>query len=205
MRRVALFTLLAAVLSVAAPSGLWAQCDPLGAGDAPPTQPGKVALNILKNRVQLPPVLVPMTVEDILAFHDAEDPALENTGVLVEGWLLGRRHEGPESPNCHSQVRRDFHMWLGDAPEAPQTQAEAMAMRDLAVVVEPTPNMQDEHPTWTELALGQLVRKRIRVRGWLMYDPEHPDQLGHTRGTLWEVHPVMGIEVLQPNGTWREF
>jgi hypothetical protein len=28
-----------------------------------------------------------------------------------------------------------------------------------------------------------------------MLDQEHPDQLGKTRGTLWEIHPIMRIEV----------
>jgi hypothetical protein len=34
-----------------------------------------------------------------------------------------------------------------------------------------------------------------------MLDPEHPDQVGKTRGTIWEIHPVMKIEVEQ-DGKW---
>jgi len=37
-----------------------------------------------------------------------------------------------------------------------------------------------------------------------MFDPEHPDQIKKTRATLWEVHPVLKIEVFQ-NGQWTEF
>jgi hypothetical protein len=37
----------------------------------------------------------------------------------------------------------------------------------------------------------------------LMLDPEHPEQLGKTRGTLWEIHPVMRIEVRR-GGRWGD-
>ena len=43
--------------------------------------------------------------------------------------------------------------------------------------------------------------QRVRISGWLMLDPEHPDQVGKTRGTIWEIHPIMQIEVNQ-NGQW---
>jgi len=36
-----------------------------------------------------------------------------------------------------------------------------------------------------------------------MMDPEHPDQVGKTRKTLWEIHPVLKIEVFS-GGQWRE-
>ena len=42
---------------------------------------------------------------------------------------------------------------------------------------------------------------QVRISGWLFFDPEHPDQLGVTRATLWEIHPVMQIDVNQ-NGRW---
>jgi hypothetical protein len=42
--------------------------------------------------------------------------------------------------------------------------------------------------------------ERVRISGWLMFDGEHPDQVGKTRGTLWEIHPVMRIDVLKSDG-----
>jgi hypothetical protein len=33
-------------------------------------------------------------------------------------------------------------------------------------------------------------------------DPEHPDQVGKTRGTIWEIHPIMQIET-QGLGAWK--
>jgi hypothetical protein len=64
-------------------------------------------------------------------------------------------------------------------------------------VVETTPPVRSKHPNWRTDLLGQIARKdqRVRVSGWLMLDPEHPDQVGKTRATIWEVHPVMKIEV----------
>jgi hypothetical protein len=43
------------------------------------------------------------------------------------------------------------------------------------------------------------LHPRVRVSGWVLMDQEHPDQLGKTRGTLWEIHPVMQFEVQQGN------
>ena len=35
----------------------------------------------------------------------------------------------------------------------------------------------------------------VRVSGWLMFDPEHRNQLGTYRSTLWEIHPITKLEV----------
>ena len=43
----------------------------------------------------------------------------------------------------------------------------------------------------------------VRISGWTMLDPEHPDQVGKTRGTIWEIHPVMRLDVMQAGGGWR--
>ena len=53
--------------------------------------------------------------------------------------------------------------------------------------------------------LERTLRLRQRCNssalGWSMLDQEHPEQLNQTRGTLWEIHPIMQIEV-QQNGSW---
>ncbi len=75
--------------------------------------------------------------------------------------------------------------------------------RSKAIVVEITPRVRANHPNWRTDLLGQIVKKdqRVRISGWLMLDPEHPDQIGKTRATIWEIHPVMQIEV-QQQGQW---
>ncbi len=73
------------------------------------------------------------------------------------------------------------------------------------MVVEITPRLRAQHPSWSRKNLNRLVQQqtRARVSGWLLLDQEHPDQVGKTRATLWEIHPVLRIEVWT-GGTWRE-
>lgn len=126
----------------------------------------------------------------------AEIARYEGTPVAIEGYLAGAREEGPESPNCHGadDSFRDFHVWLVKT---------AGDDRSNSIVVEVTPPVRARHTNWQTNVLGQIVKKkqRVRISGWMMLDPEHPDQVGKTRGTIWEIHPIMKIEVNQ-NGNW---
>jgi hypothetical protein len=207
-RRVLLRFALAAFVAIAVPLSsfaVYAQECPVEGSPKPGGKPlpvTKKALNRLKNRDTLPTNPEAMKVGDILALDDVRDPELEKKGVVLEGFLLGFKKEGPESPNCYSDQRFDFHMWIG--AKRPGSAALGMEMRAQSVVVEPTPLAQDLHDTWDEEHFNDLIGERIRVTGWLMFDPEHPNQIGKTRGTLWEVHPVMKIEVFH-NGEWVEF
>lgn len=116
--------------------------------------------------------------------------------VAVEGYFVGAKQEGPEATNCHGADRsfRDWHIWLAAAPGKDRRQS---------IVVETTPAVRAMHPDWSLAAIRKLVRDstEVRVSGWLLFDQEHPEQLGKTRGTLWEIHPVMRIEVRQ-DGRW---
>src|SRR5262249_1070656 len=107
----------------------------------------------------------------------SEDTAMverfEGIPVAVEGYLSKSKEEGPESCNCHGADHefRDFHMWLTKTPDEDRSQS---------IVVEVTPRIRVNRPNWTTLELGKIARnnERIRVSGWLMLDPEHPEQLG---------------------------
>ncbi|MGE5431501.1 MAG: hypothetical protein ACM3QX_10525 [Syntrophomonadaceae bacterium] len=120
----------------------------------------------------------------------------EGIPVSVEGYLFGAKQSGPESCNCHGADKefRDYHVWLvkneGDD-------------RTGSIVTEVTPSLRANHPNWDLKNLNKIARSRqkVRVSGWIMFDPEHPDQVGKTRGTIWEIHPIMRIEVNQ-NGKW---
>jgi hypothetical protein len=175
--------------------------------------PRQADLNRLKNRVD-EGEYVPVAFDSILnlswpksverqasrASWSASDLAAvehyEGVPVAVEGYLAGARQEGPESPNCHGDDAqfRDFHIWLVK---------NASDDRSRSIVVEVTPRVRANHPNWRTDVLGQIVKRnqRVRVSGWLMLDPEHPDQVGKTRGTIWEIHPVMQVEVNQA-GQW---
>jgi hypothetical protein len=120
----------------------------------------------------------------------------EGIPVAVEGYLAAAKLMGPESPNCHGADSefRDWHLWLVDS---------ATQDRSRSVVVEVTPRVRPSHPAWKISTLNRLARSgdRVRVSGWLMLDPEHPDQVGKTRGTIWEIHPVMKMET-SIRGRW---
>ena len=71
----------------------------------------------------------------------------------------------------------------------------------MAVIVETTPRVRLSHK-WTLDLIRMVVMNDhlpVRISGWLFFDPEHPDDVGQTRATIWEIHPVMQIEVFQNN------
>ncbi len=120
----------------------------------------------------------------------------EGIPVSVEGYVAGSKEEGPESTNCHGADYEfhDFHVWLTK---------NANDNRSRSIVVEVTPRIRAKHSGWTTVSLGKVARQDllVRISGWTMLDPEHPDQIGNTRGTIWEIHPIMQIEV-QQQGRW---
>lgn len=120
----------------------------------------------------------------------------ETRAVSVEGYLVTARTSGPEATNCHGDVPRyrDYHLWLTEAPAQG---------RQRSLIVEMTPRIRAAHANWNLDVLNRVVASgdRVRASGWLLLDQEHPDQIGKTRGTLWEVHPVTRFEV-QRGGRW---
>ena len=172
---------------------------------------GDGALNRLKNRVDTaewapvdfatiinmswPPFVV-RRARDNWNLGDAITVAeTEGLPVAVEGYFAGAKVEGPEATNCHGAQSkfRDWHLWLAATPGKD---------RRRSIVVETTPAVRARHPEWSIMKIHGLVRDSayVRVSGWLMLDPEHPDQIGKTRGTLWEIHPVMRIEMWRAGG-----
>lgn len=179
-------------------------CPPTGDGGDP-------ALNTLKNRID-EGVWASTTISSLLTLPwpkaieyqsrskwsatDKEAIAMyEGSPVQVEGYLLEAKKMSPESCNCHSVEYVDFHVWMTDDPNKDRTQS---------VVIEVGPRVKSYHPGWTIQRLGQIARgkEKVRISGWLMMDPEHPDQIGKTRGTIWEIHPIMQIETHTITG-WK--
>jgi len=173
-------------------------CPPKGDG-------GDQALNYLKNRVDVAS-FAPVKLEALLALrgpsgterrnHDSLSPLdreaiqkYEGAPVSTVGYLIDTKKQGPESTNCHSTEDVDYHMWLVTDPNLSRTNS---------LVVEITPRVNAKHPEWTSAALSQLVKvkAKVRISGWVLFDEEHPDQLQQTRGTLWEIHPVMILDVI---------
>ena len=168
---------------------------------------GDPALNRLKNRTEIPAAFESIDFEE---FVKLEVPAgvskkpraqwsratlatlegQEKRAVQVVGYLLGVKLEGREATNCGSDSpeERDFHVWLANSPDDDRLDA---------VVVEVTPRVRAQHPSWSLTNLRRFVRQqsRVRISGWLMLDEGHLEQVGKTRVTLWEIHPILRIDV----------
>jgi hypothetical protein len=180
-------------------------CPPEGDGGDP-------VLNRLKNRVDegnyIPvqfdaifgltwPKAVERRMHSEWSSQDAaEISRYESIPVVVEGYLVDAKESGPESTNCHGAdaAHKDWHIWFVKSVGTDRTQS---------IVIETTPRVRVNHPGWTLSLLHQVVKNQepVRISGWTMFDPEHPDQIGKTRGTLWEIHPIMQIEI-EHNGQW---
>ncbi len=166
---------------------------------------GDPELNRLKNRTETG-TPVQSSVEQILSLpwprtierrHLAQWPpqdrarveAINGEYVQIEGYLIAVSSQGPEATNCQSATDVDFHIWLAASPSDG---------RERSVIIEATPRVRAGNPDQSLETIRGLVSRQVRVRvtGWMMLDPEHPDQVGKTRGTIWEIHPVMKIEGL---------
>ncbi len=177
------------------------QRDAPPAWDCPPEgRGGDPALNRQKNREVAPKKYRPVDLPSLLAelpiglptlgpradYPDAVTAQLarwESQGVALEGYVIGFKREGPESPNCLSKIYRDHHIWIGAHPGAPKSDC---------LVVEITPRTETAALLRT-LAVVKKQRQKVIVKGWLMYDPHHAAEVGRSRASDWEVHPVFTI------------
>jgi len=187
-------------------------CPPVGDVDQPAGAHSDPFLNALKNRDLPPDTFVSRTVTQLIndapaaasagrkhrsdwtAAQRASVAAKEKTGIQIIGILLQEKREGKETCNCHDPQRVDYHLWLAESEDVSRAES---------VVVEISPRLLETHPNWPDLVQqaidGGVV---VRVSGWRTWDQDHPEQLGKTRGTLWEIHPIHKIEVQDDNGDW---
>ena len=169
---------------------------------------GDTATNLRKNRIDPLPTVHDVTWAAInsLAFPAAKPSRLswtpaqlaqikpvEGVALRVVAFLSHQvkvETEGKgESTNCHFTQPEDvdWHIYLTEHPNEPIAKA---------VIVETTPRARAGH-TWDPKVLGRWVNKDtpVRISGFLMLDPEHRDMIGSARSTVWEIHPIMKIEV----------
>ena len=186
-------------------SGAFDGCPPEGDG-------GDRALNRLKNR-EAPSALRDTPFDSVLLLAIPDEASgryrsrwpkrvsalvapIERRAVRVEGYVARARLSGPEATNCHGDAARyrDYHVWITATPTPD---------RSRSVIAEMTPRFRARHSGWTVERLGEVARRHdpVRVGGWLMLDQEHPEQIGRTRGTLWEIHPITSFEVWR-GGRW---
>jgi hypothetical protein len=125
----------------------------------------------------------------------------ESRAGRIEGYVVEVVEGGMEAANCFSYRERDVHIHVASRAGAPRTEW---------VVVEVTPRARrgaaELGRDWSAAALrAELVGRRCRFGGWLLFDREHADESentapgarGNWRATAWELHPVTSIEVLK--------
>jgi hypothetical protein len=180
-----------------------------------PGDGGDTATNTRKNRTDLPasdhevtwhaiatlpyPKPAPTSRAKWTPAQLAQLAQYEGVALRVEGYIVALKPQDKgkgESTNCHftHADEVDWHIALV---------ANAGDGENTAIVVETTPRVRRSHPKWTPEALRPWVDadQPIRISGWLMFDPDHPNHLGKYRSTLWEIHPITKIEVLK-DGAW---
>ncbi len=161
------------------------------------------ALNLLKNREAAPgAVNVAITFPALLQPGSDTNRFSTADGAEIEAVVYDVLVGGVETANCHATdaLNRDTHIELVlDGGHLAPSQR---------IIVEVTPRwratLAASGTDWSTTALASLKGKRVRIRGWLLYDFEHADQsentapgkAGNWRASAWEVHPITAITVL---------
>ena len=96
-------------------------------------------------------------------------------GAVIEGYVL----------QIEKEEDGDYHIVLAEDKGENDT--------NKWVIVEVTPAWRTKKASLSAARLNALHGKKVRVTGWLFYEPES-DQVD-PRGTRWELHPVTEITV----------
>ena len=113
-----------------------------------------------------------VTLDSMLSKKD-KSAFSESKGATVEGYVVQVEREDDG----------DVHLVL--APSAGETNTKKW------VIVEVPPAWQKKGGTFTADSLRKLHGQKVRVTGWLYYEPDSTS--ADPRGTRWELHPVTDI------------
>jgi hypothetical protein len=157
-------------------------------------------LHRLKNRTAFPQAVdfdSRVTLDQLLQPGDDRNRWSTERAARIQGQVIDVAYAGIEATNCFSPCRRDIHILVAKQKDAAKNEQ---------VVVEVTPNLQQQGIDWTEQTLqGQLVAHWCEFEGWLHFDVGHaeesentaPHNPGNWRATAWELHPVTKITVIK--------
>jgi hypothetical protein len=165
-------------------------------GDA--TNQRMQALNDNKNRTDQPTKYVEMTWDQLKNLPKDRVNDFQGAAISVVGFLSHQvkvEKGSGESTNCHltGDNEVDWHIYLTNLAAQPISQA---------IIVETTPRVRPLHK-WSKSTLDPLVDSstQVRISGWLMYDFEHENVIGTQRASVWEIHPITRIQIMN-NGQW---
>jgi len=157
-------------------------------------------LHRLKNRTAFPQADDfdwRVTLDQLLQPGDDRNRWSTERAARIQGQVIDVAYAGIEATNCFSPCRRDIHILVAKQKDAAKNEQ---------VVVEVTPNLQQQGIDWTEQTLqGQLVGHWCEFEGWLYFDAGHAEESENTaphnpsnwRATAWELHPVTKITVIK--------
>jgi hypothetical protein len=174
---------------------------------------GDPDLNLLKNRVDKGDY-VPVSLDSVLALtwpKSAEQTLMASwtrsgrafvtqylgVPVVVEGYIDALREGVADAANCN-RADPPNHFWRLSIIQGPKDR------RSQAVIAISTPQTRLGHTWSADFIRDSLIEGRVLVRlsGWLYFNPASPQEVGRTRATLWEITPLMQIEVFQ-DGRWN--
>ncbi len=133
----------------------------------------------LKNRRMMPKAAdmdKAVTLSGLLEKKDEGDWSAKKAAT-IEGYVV----------QVEKEEDGDFHIVLAEEKQENNTKKWA--------VVEMTPAWRAKKATYSDARLRGLVGKKVRVTGWLFYEPEEGQH--DPRGTRWELHPVTAITVVK--------
>ncbi|HWN99988.1 MAG TPA: hypothetical protein VNS63_12055 [Blastocatellia bacterium] len=101
----------------------------------------------------------------------------ETKAAVIEGYVV----------QIEKEDDGDIHIVLADDRQESDT--------NKWMIVEVTSAWRKRKTSLSDARLRQLHNKKIRVTGWLFYEPE--EEHADPRGTRWELHPVTDVSVVQ--------
>jgi hypothetical protein len=152
----------------------------------------------------------------MLKLPSNENSNLERSGVTLTGYVQDVKLGGTEGESCNCNAKGkdqvDAHIEVINDPSQQKPDNRGMIVvevtersRRLAAQGLLTTNIGND---WsTDQLKKQLVGHWVSFSGWLFFDPDHEEESWSNdrannvgsenwRGSPWEIHPVMGIEVL---------
>lgn len=164
----------------------------------------KRALSALKNRTAIPAEShydPAVTLEAMIRRGADRDRWSSLRAARIEGYVVDVHDAGIELANCLSFSRRDAHVEVALRPNAPAR---------ARVILEVTPPIRDwatqQGMDWSTTTLQRdLIGRRVRFEGWLLFDTEHdydsenirPGRTDNFRATAWEIHPITSIAIIK--------